>query len=174
MDGVAATENDPKVPGFPAILSLLEDEANKNPRLHLERLATLTLEERPLIVVCLKALEPHIRVILGAQFVTPYFAQPIPEDSKVFAFASDTCLGLLPEIVVVKPEWITPGEFNPRLPPDTPRPNRVSVPRASLTPLYLFHPLMVSPFLELATAWHMMHAKANAMGMIQRLALLLD
>ena len=40
----------------------------------------------------------------------------------------------------------------------------------SLDPLSLVHPLMVSPFLAPATAWNMMHEKANTMGMTQRVA----
>ena len=67
---------------------------------------------------------------------------------------------------------LAPGHMH--LPPDTPRPNRVSVPRASLTPLYLVHPLMISPFQAPETTWHMIHAKADAMGMNQRVAPLLD
>ena len=121
-------------------------------------------------MVYVEAPEPHIRVLWGAQFVTPSFAQPTPEDGKVLAFSRDIRLGLLPTPVVVKLEWLTPGEVavtqsaymedllarldpgHPRLPPDTPRPNRVSVPRASLSPLSLVHPLMFSPFLAPATA----------------------
>ena len=34
----------------------------------------------------------------------------------------------------------------------------------------LFHPLMVSPFLSLATLWNMMHAKSDAMGMTHQVA----
>ena len=61
-----------------------------------------------------------------------------------------------------------------RLCADTPRLERVSVPRPSLSPLYLLHPLMVSPFLLPATSWHMMHAKANAVEMTQQVAPFLD
>ena len=121
--------------------------------------------------------------------MTPFFAHPTPEDGKVIAFAIDIHLGLLPATVVVKPECLTPGFVNveymeallshltpghPQLPPETPRPYRVSVPRVSLVPLSLLHPLMVSPFLLLATVWHMMHTKAYAMGMNQQVAQLLD
>ena len=87
--------------------------------------------------------------------------------------------------MVVQPEWLTlayvavpqatemeallarlvPG--HPRLPPDTSRTDMVSIPRASLAPLSLVHPLMVSTFLSPATVWHMMHAKSDAMGMTQ-------
>ena len=67
---------------------------------------------------------------------------------------------------------LAPG--NTCLPPDTQRPDRVSVPRVSLPPLSLEHPLMVSPFLAPATAWHMMHTKADVMGMNQKVASFLD
>ena len=57
-----------------------------------------------------------------------------------------------------------------RLPPDTPR-NRESLCTPGVPgPLSLVHPLMVSPFLVLTTAWHMMHAKADAMGMTHQVA----
>ena len=59
---------------------------------------------------------------------------------------------------------------HPCLPLDTSRPDRVSVPRAYLAPLFLVHPLMVSPFLAPENAWHTMHAKADVMGMTQRVA----
>ena len=63
---------------------------------------------------------------------------------------------------------LAPG--HPRLPLETPRLYRVSVPRVSLAPLSLVHPLMVSPFLAPETMWHMMHAKAGTIGMTQRVA----
>ena len=37
----------------------------------------------------------------------------------------------------------------------------------------MVHPLMVSPFLALATLWHMMHAKSNMVGTNQQVAPLL-
>ena len=67
---------------------------------------------------------------------------------------------------------LAPG--NPRLPPETPRPDRISVPRASLDPLSLVHLLIVSPFLAPETVWHMINAKSDAMGMIQQVAPFLD
>ena len=103
-------------------------------------------------MVCLKAPEPHIRVLWGAQFVTLSFAQPTSEDGKVLDFARDIRFGLLLETVVVKPEWLTPGEVtvprsadmealmshlaprHPLLPLDTPRQDTVSVSRTSLAP----------------------------------------
>ena len=143
-------------------------------------------------MVYIEAPEPHIRILWGAQFVTPYFAQPALEDWKFLVFARDICLGILTETVVVKPEWLAPGDVNvPQaadmenlmerlapghlcLPLDTPRPDRVSLPRASLDPLSLVHLLIVSPFLAPATVWHMMHEKSEAMGMTQRVAPFLD
>ena len=143
-------------------------------------------------MVCLEAPEPHILMLWGTQCVTWLFAQPTSEDGKILAFARGIRISLLPETVVVKPEWFTPGEVNvPQaadmenlmerlapghlcLPLDTPRPDRVSLPRASLDPLSLFHFLMVSPFLAPATVWHMMHEKSEAMGMTQRVAPFLD
>ena len=173
----------PRVTGFLVIFALLEDGVNTTPQLRLERLATLPLGERPPLVVYLEAPEPHIHVLWGAQFMTLSFLQPTLEDGKALAFAKDIHLGLLPATGAVHPECITPEEvagpqeadmetllarLSPghlRLPPDTPRTDRVSVPRTYLAPLSLVHPLMVSPFLAPATVWHMMHTKANTMGM---------
>ena len=59
---------------------------------------------------------------------------------------------------------------HPQLPVDTLRPERVSVLGSSLSPLSLVHPLMVSPLLAPATLCHMMHAKANAVGMTQQVS----
>ena len=136
-------------------------------------------------MVCLETPEPHIRVLWGAQCVTPSFAQPTSNDGKVLAFVRDIRLGLLPDMMVVHPEWLTPADVavppaadieallvrlvprNPHLPLDTPITERVSVPWMSLTPLSLVHQLMVSPFLVPENAWHMMHSKSDAMGMTQ-------
>ena len=111
MVGVAATAPDPSVPRFPGIFALLEEGAHTTPRSLLERLATLPLGERSPLMVCLEAPDPHIRVLWGAHFVTPSFAQPTPEDRKFLAFARYIRLGFVPETVVVKLEWITPVEF---------------------------------------------------------------
>ena len=67
---------------------------------------------------------------------------------------------------------LDPGHL--RLAADTQRLERVSVPRASLAPIYLVDTLMVSPFLSPLTAWHMMHVEANAMGITQRMATFTD
>ena len=112
MAGVAATAPDPSVPGFPGIFALLEDGAHTTPQSRLERLATLPLGDKLPPVVYLKAPEPHTCVLWGAQFVTLSFAQPKLEDKKVLVFARYIRLSLLPATVVVKPEWIPPGEFN--------------------------------------------------------------
>ena len=63
MAGVAATAPDPSIPSFPVIFTLLEDGVNTTSRLWLKRLATLSLGERPPLVVCLEAPEPHIRML---------------------------------------------------------------------------------------------------------------
>ena len=186
--GLASTTPDPSVPRFPGIFALLEDGANTTPCSRLEILANFPLGERPPLVVFLEAPELQIRVLWGAQFVTPSFAQPTPEDGKALTFSQYIRIGLLPETVVVKLEWLTLREFNvpqaadmgalmshlspghPRLPPETPRPYTVSVSRASLAPLSLVHLMMVSPFFAPATACHMMHAKADAIGMTQQVA----
>ena len=94
--------------------------------------------------------------------------------------------------MVVHPEWLAPEEVAvPRatemealiarlarghtwLPADTPRPERVSVPRSSLASLSLVHLLMFSPFMEPATSWHMIHAKSDAVGMKQGVSPFLD
>ena len=138
--------------------------------------------------MCLEAPDPHICVLWGAQFVTPSFSHPTPQDGKVLTFTRDIHIGFLPATVVVKSQWITLGAVtvpqavdmealmahlapkHPHLPPYTPRLDTVSVTQASLAPLSLLHPMMVSPFLFPETTWHMMHAKSNTMVMTQRVA----
>ena len=96
--------------------------------------------------------------------MTPSFALQTLEGRKVLAFARDIRLGLLPSTVMVKPEWISPGEVtipravdmealmshpapgHPQLSSENPRPDTVSVTRMSLAPLSLVNLLMVSPF----------------------------
>ena len=63
---------------------------------------------------------------------------------------------------------------HPWLPADTLRTDRVSATRSSLVPLSLVHLLMVSPFLSPANLFHMMHAKADVVGMTKRVAPFLD
>ena len=124
--------------------------------------------------------------------MTPSFAQTTPEDRNFLTFAQDIRIGLPPATVVVHLEWLSPEEVavpretnmealvarlalgNPRLPADTLQLERVSVPRSSLAPPYLVHPLMVSPFLAPVTLCYMMHAKADAVEMTQRVAPFLD
>ena len=60
---------------------------------------------------------------------------------------------------------LDPG--HPRLAVNTPNPERVSVPWASLSPIALVHLLMAPPLLLPYTAWHMMRTKADAMGITQ-------
>ena len=119
-------------------------------------------------------------MLWGTQLVTPSFSQPTVRSSPS---REDIRLGILPEAVVVQPEWLAPEEVavpratgmealiarlalgHPWIPADTPRPERVSVPRSSLALLSLVQPLIVSPFLSPATLWYMMHTKYNAVGM---------
>ena len=56
---------------------------------------------------------------------------------------------------------------------DTARPERVLVPLVSLATLYLVHPLMVAPFMSPSNVWHMIHAKAEAMGITQQVCKIL-
>ena len=102
MAGVVATSLDPSVPRFSVIFILLEDRANTTPQSRLERLATLPLGERLPLVLCLEDPEPHIRVLWGAQSLTPSSAQPSPEDGKFLTFTRDIRLGLLPATVLVQ------------------------------------------------------------------------
>ena len=140
-------------------------------------------------MVCLEYPEPHIRMLWGTQFVNPSFVQPT---GRSLPSREDIRLGILPATVVVQPEWLSLEEVavprstemkaliarlalgHPWLPVDTPRPERVSVPRSSLAPLSLVHPLMVFPILEPATSLHMMHANSNVVGMKQGVAPLFD
>ena len=66
MSRVAVTATNPSIPGFPDIFALLEEGAHPTPRSRLEKLATLPLGDMPLLVVCLKAPEPHIYMLWGA------------------------------------------------------------------------------------------------------------
>ena len=68
---------------------------------------TLLLGERPPLVVCLKAPEPQICVLWGAQFVNPSLVKPTSEDGKILSFARYICIGLLQATVVVHPECLT-------------------------------------------------------------------
>ena len=169
MAGVAATEPKLSIPGFPGVFTLLKAGAHPTPQTQLKRLVTLHLGERPPIVVCLKAPETHIRVLWSTHFVTLSFTQPTLEYRKVLVFVQDIRLGQLPATVVIHPEWLMPGEIavpqttdmeemlarlvpgHPKLAADTQRLETVSVMRASLSPLFLVHPLMVSPLLSPST-----------------------
>ena len=90
---------------------------------------------------------------------------------------------------MVQPEWLTPSDVavpqaaemeyllarlapvHPRIPPGI---ERVSKLWAYIDPLSLFQLLMISSLLAPATAWHMMHAKSDTMGMTHWVVLFLD
>ena len=125
-------------------------------------------------------------------YVTPSFARPTPEDGKVPALASYIQLGQLPASVVMIPEWLEPSKVEllqeedtkaelsrlphgtPKLPEETHRPERVSVPLVSMAPLYLVHLLMAATFLSPTNVWHMMHAKEDAMGIAERVIMFMQ
>ena len=192
MDGVAATEPGRSIARLPGVFTLLEEGTHTTSQLRLERLATLPLGERSPLVVCFESPDAYIRVIWGTQFISLYFAQPTPKNGKALAFAWDIRLGQILAKVVVQLEWLTPGETvvpwktdmealltrlateHLWLAADTQQLERVSVPRASLAHISLVDLLMVSPFLSPLTAWHMMHVKANAMGITQRVSPFMD
>ena len=63
LTGVVATSPNLSISGFPWVFTLLEDGENTTSQARLERLETLTLGDRPPLVVCLEAPDPHTRVI---------------------------------------------------------------------------------------------------------------
>ena len=71
---------------FPELLYLLEDRKGEYPRSLLDRLATLPLTERPLLLICLSTLEPHIQILWGMHYIIPYFTRATPEYGAVLAF----------------------------------------------------------------------------------------
>ena len=62
----------------------------------------------------------------------------------------------------------------PRLPTNTPRTERVSIPLALIAPLSLAHTLMVAQFMYPFNAWHTMHVKAEAMGITQQVIMFMQ
>ena len=150
---------------LPALLYLLEDKEGSPPRSCFERLATLPLSERPLLLVCLEKTDPHTRILWGAQYVTPFFARATPEDGTVLVFARDVRLGHLMTTVKVKTEWlmveevadplvvdmyqalVSTGSEASRLPDMTATSNNFAVAKVTIAPLSLVHPLLMPPFL---------------------------
>ena len=58
-------------------------------------------------MVCLEYPEPHIRMLWGTQFVNLSFVQPT---GRSLPSREEIHLGVLPETVVVQPEWLAPEE----------------------------------------------------------------
>ena len=110
MDRVASMAPKVRILGFLGTFTVLEAGSDTTPQVRHKRLTTLPLWERPLLVVYLEAPDLHIRVLWGTHFMTLSFSHPTPEDGKILAFARDNRLGLIPETVVVQPEWIDPVE----------------------------------------------------------------
>ena len=156
------------ISAFPALFYLLEDKQGTSPRSRLELLMTLSLSERPFILICLATPEPHIRVLWGVQCVTPFFTNSTPEDRKVPAFSQYARLGILPKFVEVKPEWLTvqevtaptiadldtalveTGPRTPILPETTAASDTVVVPKTMIAPLELVHIVLGSGWNVLA------------------------
>ena len=88
---------------FPALFSLLENKQGSSPRLWLERLATLPLTKRTILLICLVTPEPHIRVLWEVQYLIPDFTCTTPEDGEVLAFARYVHLGIIPNNMEVNP-----------------------------------------------------------------------
>ena len=61
-----------------------------------------------------------------------------------------------------------------RLAEDTPRPERISVTQTSQAPISLVYLLMLDPFLLPSNTCHTMNAKADAMGITQRVTSFMD
>ena len=110
MAGVVETAPGLALAGLPAIFSLLEEKQYTPSQTRLERIVTFPLGERPAVLVCLESPEPHIRMLLVTQFVTPSFTRPTSEDRKVITFARYIQLSQLPASVMVLPEWLEQSE----------------------------------------------------------------
>ena len=110
MAGVVETAPGLALAGLPAIFSLLEEKQYTPSQTRLERIVTFPLGERPAVLVCLESPEPHIRMLLVTQFVTPSFTRPTSEDRKVLKFARDIQLVQLPASDVIPPEWMELSE----------------------------------------------------------------
>ena len=63
---------------------------------------------------------------------------------------------------------------HPRMAAYTQSPERVCILQDYLVPLTPVHLLMVSKYLSPSSAWHMMHTKAEAMGMTPCVASFMD
>ena len=59
----ASNKEDPALSTFPALFTLLKENQGNTPRLLLERITTLTLNKRPLLLICLAPPKPHILVL---------------------------------------------------------------------------------------------------------------
>ena len=102
----AASPRDTTLAAFLAIFTLLDPRAGTPPRYRIQRLATLPLEERPLLVVCVDTLNLHIRVLWGAKYVIPSFIQITPKYSKFLVFPWDVSQGQVPNTLEVNPNWL--------------------------------------------------------------------
>ena len=107
---VESSIDDTALRSFPALFTLLEDKKGTIPKSQIERIMTMPLTERPLLLICLMSLEPRIRVLWGVQYFTPYFERDNPEDGEMLAFAQDIHIRMLPTTMRVNPYWLTVRE----------------------------------------------------------------
>ena len=160
---------------------MLEHRSGTYPHSRLKRLATLTLAERPHLVVCIEIPDPHIRVLWGVECVIPSFTRPTPEDGKTLAFAMGILQGQLPTTIEVNPEWFqvdnediptledltqaiaqtAPGK--PRIPEQTATSDWIAAPRASIAPFKLIHPLLRSLSLYPTSDWYLLLERASTL-----------
>ena len=173
------------------LFSLLEDRQGTLPRSRLERLATLPLTERPLLLVCLSTPDSHIRVLWGMHYMIPSFTCATPEDGAVLVFPRNDRLRILPTTVEVQEDWlsvqdvVTPtateldaalavtGPFAPRLPEVNAASDTVAVAKITLAPLTMVHPLQRSPLLTPLNAWNLIAMRAVSLGLEHRVTPLL-
>ena len=67
--------------------------------LQLERLASLLLTERSLLLIYLATPELHTQVLWGVKYLAPSFIGPTPEYGEVLSFAQNVHIGKLPMTV---------------------------------------------------------------------------
>ena len=105
ISSIAATDTrDTALDDLPPIFTFLEHRAGTSPCSSIKWLATLTIAERPTLVMCVENLDTYTRFLWGVEYVMPSFTRPNPEDGKFIAFARDTRKGQLPTTVEANPK----------------------------------------------------------------------
>ena len=88
------------------LLTMLDATQGSMAQSHLELLATLLPSKHPSLAVCVARPAPHIRVLLGQQFVVPPFAHPTTEDENIPTFLRDICKGEITAYFNIPDHWI--------------------------------------------------------------------